>query len=73
LINPFEFITPVPWKSPFTAFGNLKKTYWEKYCKSHTLHLLDTRLKLETAGLARGAKAVSFLLTMMHLHPYYKN
>ena len=44
------------------SIRKFEKDLLEKYCKSHTLHLLETRLKPETAGLANGAKAVSIFV-----------
>ena len=44
------------------SIRKFEKDLLEKYCKNHTLHLLETRLKLETAGLAKGASAVSIFV-----------
>jgi len=44
------------------SIRKFEKDLLEKYCKNHTLHFLETRLKLETAGLAKGAKAVSIFV-----------
>ena len=44
------------------SIRKFEKDLLEKYCKNHTLHLLETRLKLETAGLAKGAQAVSIFV-----------
>jgi len=44
------------------SIRKFEKDLLEKYCIDHTLHLLETRLKLETAGLAKGADAVSIFV-----------
>ncbi|HEX6223794.1 MAG TPA: 2-hydroxyacid dehydrogenase [Chryseolinea sp.] len=44
------------------SIHKFEKDYLEKFCSSHTLHLLETRLNSETAGLAQGSEAVSIFV-----------
>jgi D-lactate dehydrogenase len=44
------------------SIHKFEKSYIEKYWKNHSLRLLETRLTVETAGLAQGAEAVSIFV-----------
>ncbi len=39
-----------------------EKTYLENYCNAHSLRFLETRLTIETAGLAQGMDAISIFV-----------
>ncbi|WP_276366602.1 2-hydroxyacid dehydrogenase [Chryseolinea sp. H1M3-3] len=39
-----------------------EKTYLENYCKAHSLRFLETRLTIETVGLAQGMDAISIFV-----------
>ena len=40
------------------SIRKFEKNHLEKYCSNHSLQLLESRLSVETAGLAQGAKGV---------------